>query len=132
MSDKKNETKPDGMPVVKEDEKGGSIVGTVLFTIIPLLIGTAIAFAIYSLGSTEQYEKKMAAIAEAETFWVYLSLVVFGRAVVFVNFYPSETPVCLPSVLLLRSFGAAAPFPPVACSCHTPSALTAVNARRAR
>jgi len=81
--------KPDGMPLMKEEDKTGSIMKPIAFTIISLAIGFGIAYAIYAFGATEFYMKKISTIAEAETYWLYLALVLFGRMVTFVNLYPA-------------------------------------------
>mmetsp|Transcript_17749 Transcript_17749/g.24768 ORF Transcript_17749/g.24768 Transcript_17749/m.24768 type:complete len:185 (+) Transcript_17749:86-640(+) len=81
--------KPDGMPLMKEEDKTGSIIVPIAFTIVSLAIGVGIAYAIYAFGATELYVKKISTVAEAETYWLYLALVIFGRMVTFVNFYPA-------------------------------------------
>lgn len=53
-----------------------------------LLIGAGIAFAIFTFGSKDKYLTAIEAVRVAELQWVYLAVVVFGRTILFVNFYP--------------------------------------------
>jgi hypothetical protein len=55
--------KPNGMPLLKEEEKNSSLVLPILFTIIPLVIGSLIAYAIYSFGSTDKYAAKISSVS---------------------------------------------------------------------
>ena len=60
-----------------------------LFLLMPLLIGTGVALAIHNFGDTDAYLSKISSIAENETVWLYLGLVVFGRTVTWLNIYPT-------------------------------------------
>mmetsp|Transcript_34641 Transcript_34641/g.64159 ORF Transcript_34641/g.64159 Transcript_34641/m.64159 type:complete len:206 (-) Transcript_34641:83-700(-) len=61
----------------------------VVFFLVTLAIGTGIAYAVLIYGATALYEKNIKAVEEAQTHWLYLALVVFGRMIVFVNLYPA-------------------------------------------
>ena len=56
--------------------------------IAQLLIGFGIAVAVYKLGSTEKYDRKIAAVKGEDMQWAYLAAVVFTRLVAWVNLYP--------------------------------------------
>ena len=63
------------------------IVG-VMFPLVFILIGTGIAFAVYSFGDKEKFDSKIAYVNAAEMQWVYLSAFVFSYLVLILNFYP--------------------------------------------
>eukprot|EP00670_Eutreptiella_braarudii_P003015 CAMPEP_0174300760 /NCGR_PEP_ID=MMETSP0809-20121228/58652_1 /TAXON_ID=73025 ORGANISM="Eutreptiella gymnastica-like, Strain CCMP1594" /NCGR_SAMPLE_ID=MMETSP0809 /ASSEMBLY_ACC=CAM_ASM_000658 /LENGTH=223 /DNA_ID=CAMNT_0015406393 /DNA_START=29 /DNA_END=700 /DNA_ORIENTATION=+ len=56
--------------------------------IAQLLIGFGVAVAVYKLGSTEKYDRKIAAVKGEDMQWAYLAAVVFTRLVAWVNLYP--------------------------------------------
>merc|ERR1712205_164891 len=89
---KGGKVKSNGMPDMLPDEKtkdGLRFYATPLISaIVTLLIGFGIAMLIYTFGSKTTYEAKIAAIKAAEQQWIYLAVVIFGRTVLFVNFYP--------------------------------------------
>ena len=59
-------------------EKDLSVMFLFAFLSAPLMIGLGIAQAIHKFGDTEAYLSKISFIAENETVWLYLGLVVFG------------------------------------------------------
>ena len=70
-------------------ENDSAFVFVTLFLFVPLLIGTGVALAIHNFGDTDAYLSKIASIAENQTVWLYLGLVIFGRTVAFLNIYPA-------------------------------------------
>jgi len=83
--------KANGMPVVS-GKASSSLVGVIklmLVSAVSLLIGTAIAFAIYSQGKTTKYDERIKQVYESESYWVYAAIVVLGRTITFINLYPS-------------------------------------------
>merc|ERR1711957_1121668 len=67
----------------------GSPVFILMFTIIPLVIGTLIGTAIFSLGNTDLYTKLIKDAADEDMHWVYLAIVIFGRMIAYINIRPS-------------------------------------------
>lgn len=59
------------------------------FILIPLAIGTGLALVIYRYaGGDATYEAKFEDIANNDLHWTYLAVVVFGRTISYLNFYP--------------------------------------------
>jgi hypothetical protein len=62
---------PNGMPDMSEaTDKGGSIVLPIVLSIIPLLIGTGIALAVYFLGSKDKYVSRIDDLITNDLHWV--------------------------------------------------------------
>eukprot|EP00242_Pyramimonas_sp_CCMP2087_P003729 CAMPEP_0198212460 /NCGR_PEP_ID=MMETSP1445-20131203/26160_1 /TAXON_ID=36898 /ORGANISM="Pyramimonas sp., Strain CCMP2087" /LENGTH=219 /DNA_ID=CAMNT_0043886909 /DNA_START=132 /DNA_END=791 /DNA_ORIENTATION=+ len=57
-------------------------------SVIPVLIGSGIAFAIYTFGDTAAYTKKIALVTQFEMHYAYLAAFIFSRMVNFINVYP--------------------------------------------
>merc|ERR1712188_230445 len=55
---------------------------------LPVIIGLAIATAVYSFGATTKYDARISDLASRDLHWAFLALAVVGRAVAFVNIYP--------------------------------------------
>ena len=55
-----------------------------------LLVGYGIASAIYSYGSSDVYDKRIATITTYDLKWLYLSAFIWTFLVIFLNFYPMQ------------------------------------------
>merc|ERR1712216_884039 len=77
---------PNGMPDMGSSAAGKPLL-LLVFTIVPALIGFGIAMAIFTWGSTAAYTAKIATCGDMV--WVFASLIVFNRAVAFINSYPA-------------------------------------------
>ncbi|KAF0699054.1 Aste57867_10368 [Aphanomyces stellatus] len=77
-----------GLPVMTDAEKKPSYTGLVGFTLVPLALGTAIAFAVYTFGPTATYDARIKTLLANDLHWACLAMVVLGRTVAFVNTYP--------------------------------------------
>merc|ERR1712216_227042 len=78
--------KSDGMPDMSSKDKPGIITVIVMLT-VPVMLGVAIAVAIFHLGDHAKYVKNMAALGEDYQYG-YLAADILGFVVHFVNFYP--------------------------------------------
>jgi len=59
-----------------------------MFTIIPLSIGTFIATAVFSLGKTDTYVRLIKDAAVEDMHWIHLAVVILGRLIAYVNMRP--------------------------------------------
>ncbi|ETW09780.1 hypothetical protein H310_00261 [Aphanomyces invadans] len=85
----KTATLDSGLPALTEAEKKssyGALFGGVL---IPLAVGTGIAFAVYTFGPKAAYDKRIKVVLGNELHWVALAIVLLGRTVAIVNMYPA-------------------------------------------
>eukprot|EP00620_Florenciella_sp_RCC1587_P017246 CAMPEP_0182573810 /NCGR_PEP_ID=MMETSP1324-20130603/20432_1 /TAXON_ID=236786 /ORGANISM="Florenciella sp., Strain RCC1587" /LENGTH=273 /DNA_ID=CAMNT_0024788967 /DNA_START=82 /DNA_END=903 /DNA_ORIENTATION=- len=82
----------EGLPKIEEDKKPNSttflFVAAPMMVIVPAAIGIAIAFAIFTFGSTAKYEAKMALVAEYEMQYAYAAAAFVGAIVRLINLYP--------------------------------------------
>merc|ERR1712159_952402 len=85
-NDEKTEFKSNGLPDIK-DPKPPVALFAGIFT-VPVIIGLAIATAVYSFGATTKYDARISELASRDLHWAFLGLFVVGRAVAFVNIYP--------------------------------------------
>ena len=68
-------------------EQNVNVPKALAFIFVPLMIGSAIAFATYTLGNTDKYNAKIDVIIENDTVWLYLALIILGRTIAFLNSY---------------------------------------------
>ncbi|CAK4638223.1 hypothetical protein LEN26_003365 [Aphanomyces euteiches] len=85
--DDKQEVLDSGLPAMKDDEKKVSYIPVAVFFIVPLLIGTGIAYAIYSK-ERSTFDKRIQVLAANDMHWGALAVVVLGRTLSFLNTYP--------------------------------------------
>ncbi|RQM28795.1 hypothetical protein B5M09_010844 [Aphanomyces astaci] len=85
----KSATHDSGLPALTDAEKKKSYGGLFVVLTVPLAIGTAIAYSVYTLGPQATYEKRIKALLGNELHWACLAIVLLGRTVAFVNFYPT-------------------------------------------
>merc|ERR1712226_1410954 len=72
-------------------EEKPNLIFLVIAVMIPLCIGTALAAAIYYFdGSKTKYDEKMGQLETDDIFWIYIALVVLGRCISYINFYPAS------------------------------------------
>ena len=65
-----------------------AVASTAAVMVLFQAIGAGIACAIYFLGSTEDYDKRLEAGKKADLCWPAFSVCVFALTVVFLNFFP--------------------------------------------
>ncbi|KDO19852.1 hypothetical protein SPRG_14882, partial [Saprolegnia parasitica CBS 223.65] len=87
-SDDGHKVGDNGLPIMSADEAKPKYVGVVAFTFAPLLVGLGIAYAIYTLGATGAYDKRIKALLATDLHWACAAVVVLGRTIAFVNMYP--------------------------------------------
>lgn len=82
----------DGLPEMTKEEraqgaaKTGKLVVGLCF--IPVLIGFAIAYAVYTYGGTEAYAKKIALVISNDMHYIYLAAFLISRLTVWLNNFP--------------------------------------------
>lgn len=78
----------DNKPKTEAEPKKINIFTVLIPCLIFLAIGTVLAAAIFNFdGNKDKYEEKIAAAAAEDLHWLFLGIVVFGRMVVYTNFY---------------------------------------------
>ena len=87
-SDNNDKMLDSGMPNMSEESKNKSYKFVFILTVIPAVIGLAIAFAIYSFGSTTKFDARIESIVQNDLHWVFAAITVLGRCVALINAYP--------------------------------------------
>ncbi len=79
---------PNGLPIMKEEEKKSSSIAP--FLIIFPVVGAAIAFGLFSALPPKNFNNKLEVIKYNELEFIYISAVLFTFLVRFLNFYPMK------------------------------------------
>jgi len=74
---------------IRQDVKKQNPFILVVIVHVALLIGTALAYGLVKLDSADKYRVKMTEISGDDRHWLFLAVVVFGRMIAYVNFFPA-------------------------------------------
>ncbi|CAK4683981.1 unnamed protein product [Aphanomyces euteiches] len=89
-SDNGTKVSDSGLPAMTDAEKKKNTLPIVVaFTMVPLAIGTVIAYGVYMWGARATFEKRIQAFVANDLHWAGLAVVVLGRTITFVNGYPT-------------------------------------------
>jgi len=75
---------------IKIEGKSKAFNPVVMGIVMVLLsINTLLAFGLRNFDDADSYKEKIVLLAKADKHWVYLAVVVLGRAISYINFYPA-------------------------------------------
>ena len=83
-----------GLPLIDQEEKASNgkkaLCGVVMMLLIFTGVGVGIAYLIMMFGSTDLYNARIEIAKQYELKWAYISVVIFGLAVCWLNLYPVQ------------------------------------------